>query len=179
MIVIDVETSGLDPKENGLLSIGAVDFENPETKFYGECRLKEDAKIDPKALEVNGFTEEQIRQCARSCEDLLKEFLNWSTTIKDKTLEGHNLHFDISFLKENVKAAGLKWPFHFRCVDLHGVFYVYLLKKGETIPLKEGVSKLDLDFIIDYFKLEKRKGAHNALQDALLTREAFEKIVKS
>ena len=57
--------------------------------------------------------------------------------------------------------------------------YVYLLKKGETIPLKEGVSKLDLDFIIDYFKLEKRKGAHNALQDALLTREAFEKIVKS
>jgi len=38
MVVVDVETSGLDPQKYAMLSIGAVDFENPERQFYAECR---------------------------------------------------------------------------------------------------------------------------------------------
>ena len=37
MIVIDLETSGIDPMEHSILSLGAVDFDNPEYFFYGEC----------------------------------------------------------------------------------------------------------------------------------------------
>ena len=33
MIVVDMESSGLDPGKNGLLSIGAVDFSNPSNVF--------------------------------------------------------------------------------------------------------------------------------------------------
>ena len=57
MIVVDVETSGLDDEKNSLLSIGAVDFYNPKNQFYGECRVREGAEVNPEALEVNGFTE--------------------------------------------------------------------------------------------------------------------------
>lgn len=41
MIVIDGEFSGLDHNIHGLLSLGAVDLNNPEKQFYGECRLEE------------------------------------------------------------------------------------------------------------------------------------------
>jgi DNA polymerase III epsilon subunit-like protein len=34
MIIVDVETSGLDINNHQILSIGAIDLENPERQFY-------------------------------------------------------------------------------------------------------------------------------------------------
>jgi hypothetical protein len=64
------------------LSIGALDFEHPEIQFYEECRMWEGAHVDPKALEINGFTEEQIRDTKKQGEaELIQKFLAW---INDK-----------------------------------------------------------------------------------------------
>ena len=38
-----------------------VDFDNPNERFYEECRIWDGAHIEPAAFVVNGFTEEQIR----------------------------------------------------------------------------------------------------------------------
>lgn len=178
MIIVDIETSGLDPKIHGILSIGAVDFENAENKFYGECRLKEGAKVDLKALEVNGFTGEQIKNCPKSCEELMKEFLDWTKTIPDRTLAGHNVAFDTGFLKENCKEFGLEWSFGHRYVDSHSGFYLYMRSKGLEIPMKDGRAVVGMDFILNTLKLKKRD-KHNALEDAQLTAEIFKKILKN
>ena len=47
MIVVDVETTGVDARKNSIVSIGAVDFENQKNQFYGECKIWEGAEIDP------------------------------------------------------------------------------------------------------------------------------------
>ena len=60
MIVADLETTGLDSRKHSILSIGAMDFENQENTFYGECRIRENSEIDEEALRVNGFTREKI-----------------------------------------------------------------------------------------------------------------------
>ena len=60
MIIVDVESSGVDPVKHSLLSIGAIDFLNPKNQFYGECRVWDGAHIMDEALAVNGFTKEQI-----------------------------------------------------------------------------------------------------------------------
>ena len=95
MIVFDMEMSGLDSSENGILSLGAVDFDNQDNIFYGECKLREGALVNKQALEINGFTLEQIKNNPKSEKELLKEFLKWVPNIEDKTLSGHNVHFDV------------------------------------------------------------------------------------
>lgn len=173
MIVIDVETSGLNAVKHSILSIGAVDFNDPENCFYGECRLREGTLVAESALKINGFRLVQIENNVKSCEDLLKEFLEWTKSINDKTLAGHNVQFDISFLSESFRFYNLDWIFGHRHVDLHSVFYFHMLKNNLSIPFNNNRSNIDLDFIINYLKLLKREGFHNALEDAKLTCKAF------
>ena len=45
MIIIDVETTGLDPKKYSIVSIGAVDFKKPMRTFYEECRIWDGAEV--------------------------------------------------------------------------------------------------------------------------------------
>ena len=41
MIVLDIETTGTDPRFHSIASIGAVDFDEPERgEFYEECHPK-------------------------------------------------------------------------------------------------------------------------------------------
>src|SRR3989338_5668689 len=101
MIVVDLETSGLDPEKHGILSIGAVEFENPANTFYGECRLREGAIIDDEATKIHGFSEEQMRNCKKSAKQLCEEFNLWSKRSEERTLAGQNLvSLDVPFLRK-------------------------------------------------------------------------------
>ena len=61
MVIVDTETSGISPEKCSLLSVGAVDFDNPKNRFYEECRIWNGAHIEKEALKVNGFTLEEIQ----------------------------------------------------------------------------------------------------------------------
>ena len=58
MIVVDIETSGTSPYKHSILSIGAVDFSNPERQFYQECQIEKDKEYTEEALNVNGVKKE-------------------------------------------------------------------------------------------------------------------------
>ena len=68
MIVVDTEASGTEAHIHSLVSIGAVDFDNPENRFYEECQIWEGAHIMEGSLEVNGFTEAQITDTNKQTE---------------------------------------------------------------------------------------------------------------
>ena len=68
MIVLDIETTGVDALKNSIVSIGAIEFENPEERFYEECRIWDGAEINPLALEVNGYTEEEVKDINKKTE---------------------------------------------------------------------------------------------------------------
>lgn len=62
MIIVDVESTGVDAKLCSLLSVGAVDFDNPTNQFYMECYAFPGAHIEKEALKVNGFKMEEIQR---------------------------------------------------------------------------------------------------------------------
>lgn len=92
MIILDVETTGTDPLKHSLVSIGALDFSSPEIRFYEECRIWEGAHIMPAALEVNGYSEEEITNPQKQSEgELIAHFLSWLFERESMVIAGQNV----------------------------------------------------------------------------------------
>lgn len=174
MIILDIETSGLDPFKHSLLSIGAVDYNSGE-EFYGECAAAWPREVDDFALGVNGFTAAQVRDNTKITDaELYIDFCGWvktgRATERDCLVGGQQVGaFDLKFLQEiHNRIGGVlagKWPFGYRSVDLHSVAYA-----------KFGAS-LSLDDILRRVGLDPEPKPHNALTGAKLERDAFKKLL--
>lgn len=177
MIIVDVETTGLEPEKNAIVSVGAVNFDYPNIMFYEECRLRKGAEINPIALEINGFTEEEVRDPnKKSLKELIKLFNIWADNVEDKTLAGENPHLDLDFLKHSAKLYGAPWPFGYRIVDLHSISFIHHLGSGLK-PLEKGKTNLSLDETLKYVGLKTEPKPHHALTGAKLETEAFSRIL--
>jgi DNA polymerase III epsilon subunit-like protein len=164
MIIVDIETSGLDPRKHSMLSLGAIDY-NTGDEFYGECRMEEGRMIDDVSLSINGFTREQCVDPNKPYpHGLYIRFLEWAAQ-REKLLAGQQVgSLDVPFLKEihdGVRGLVGPWPFGYRTVDLHSVMYGRFHKS------------LSLDGILDTFKLPQEPKPHNALNGARCEYQAF------
>jgi len=179
MLVIDAEFSGLDPRAHSIVSIGAVDFADPERQFYGECRIWDGAHIMPEALAVCGFSEEQVRDPKKqSLEELAQSFHRWVEQSDDRTLAGQNVALDRDFLNESFRRAGLEFRFAHRNVDSHSVAFAYFAKKGMPLPKKSDYqSALSLASILTTLGLPPEPKPHIALNGAKLEAEAFSRLM--
>jgi len=178
MIVVDVETTGIDSKKNSIVSIGAVDFSNPQNQFYQECRIWEGAEIAQQALYINGFKTEQITdQNKMSLEEAVKSFINWAEDIDEQTLAGENPSFDRAFLRYSVEKYKLNYRIGYRTIDLHSVCYADCIKQGLIPPTKDNRTDLNTDGILMYVGLPKEPKPHNALTGAKMEAEAFSRII--
>lgn len=179
MIVVDVETTGLDPGKNSLVSIGAIDFSNPKNQFYVECRIDEDTEVSKQALEINGFSEEQLRdKTKKSLKDATLDFVAWLETCgDDRTLAGENPAFDRDFLKASLEKYGINWSPGHRTEDLHSLCYAHHMTLGLKPPVKNGRTDLDHDKTLNYVGLHAEPRPHNALVGAKMEAEAFSRLI--
>ena len=178
MIVVDVETSGLDPDAHSILSIGAVEFGRPDNQFYVECQVDPDAQVSPEALAINGFTEEQIVDPKKpTLQEAVKQWLDWTAEIADRTLAGHNTWFDYGMLEAACRKYDLGWPFGKRLVDLHVLAYCHYLSRGEQPPLYGGSSGVTTDTVHTYVGLETEPKPHNGLVGAKMEAEALNRFI--
>lgn len=178
MIVVDVETTGLNPRRHSIVSIGAVDFSNPKNQFYQECRIFEGAEITPEALQINGFTEEQVKDMTKPpLEAVMRKFAEWLKNTPDKTIAGENPTFDGDFMLSSARRYGIELGIGKRVVDLHSLSYSYHLKKGLVLPMREGRSDLNLDKTLVLIGLPPEPKPHNALRGAKMEAEAFSRLI--
>ncbi len=175
MIIVDIETTGLDPTKNSIVSIGALDFSNPENQFYGECRPLDGTVIDKKALEINGFSAEDLNRKNKSCQELTEEFLNWAEKIEEKILAGENVWLDAGFLKKSAERIDRKWNFGHRLFDLHTLSYFHHLLQNKDLIKKK--SNLSLDETLKYVGLPQEPRPHNALTGTKMEAEAFSRLI--
>ena len=179
MIVLDIETTGVDALKNSIVSIGAIEFENPEERFYEECRIWDGAEINPLALEVNGYTEEEVKDINKKTEaDVVQNFIDWLNERKDITVAGQNPHaVDLTFLDAAAKRAGLKLSIPRRMVDQHSITIAHMLKRGINPPLKKERSDMDSDKIMEYVGLPHEPKPHIAINGALWELEALYRLI--
>ncbi len=180
MIIIDIEASGVDYKKHSIVSLGAVDFSNPDNRFYGECQIWEGAHIMDEALAVCGFSEAEITDKSKKTEsELVREFLEWSQHMADRTLVGQNVSFDRDMLKAGSERAGLSWDLAYRTLDTHTFCWMHIVKRGLIPPIdaQHRRSALNLDAVLNYCGIDDEPEPHNALTGALSHAEVTSRLL--
>lgn len=179
MIILDIETTGLNPERNGLLSIGAIDFTNPSERFYGECRIRRGEVVDPYALEINGFDKDEATSPAKqSTKNLLLEFKDWLDQRQIRVIGGlHIAAFDVPFLLAKAELCSVQLTLHKRSIDLHSIAYGKMLQLKRVIPLTDGWSVMDTDQIYPLCGLPPEPKPHHSLKGAIWEAEALSRLI--
>lgn len=181
MIVLDIEASGVNYEKNSIVSIGALDLDNPEHQLYEECRIWDGAHIEDGALEVNGFTREQLLDPSKQTEaDVVHKFIAFADGVAERTFAGQNVSFDRDFLKAAaVRAGHTNWPFAHRTIDTHTLCFMHMTKRGltpPTDPVKKH-SALNLDAVLNYCGIPDEPEPHNALTGAKSHAEVISRLL--
>ncbi len=180
MLIVDVEASGTEYSKHSIVSLGAVDLEHPEHRFYAECRIWDGAHVMEGALAVNGFTESEITDPTKMSEaELITQFLEWSQHMSDRTLTGQNVSFDRDFIKAACERAGLAWDLAYRTIDTHTLCFMHIVKAGKTPPMdaQHRRSALNLDAVLQYCGIPDEPDPHNALTGALSHAEVTSRLL--
>ncbi len=177
MIIVDVETTGIDTDRCSIVSIGAIDFASLET-FYQENRMFRNALIEQEALDLNGFTRKEIRDSKKpSLERNVMDFLMWIDNFEDKTLAGQNVHYDSRILKVSAERYNLPWVSGYGIVDLHSLTVGHQLRRGLNPIMHDNRAALRGDEIYNYVGMNNEPKPHNALKGVLYEAEAFSRII--
>lgn len=181
MLVLDVEGTGTEAHKHSIVSVGALDLANPDNRFYEECRIWDGAHVMDEALQVNGFTKEQISDPKKMSEaELVHAFLDWSQSLDDRTFAGQNPSYDRDFMKYAAERAGhTSWPFAHRTIDTHTLCWMHMVTHGIQPPVdrQHKRSALNLDAVLNYCGIPEEPHPHNALTGALSHAEVISRLL--
>ena len=101
-VAVDVETTGLSPKTDRIIEIGAVKVENGVVTDCFSQLINPKRHVGEFVEQLTGITDVMLRD-APPIGQVLPEFLDFCGAYP---LVGHNILFDYGFLKRNVVNAG-------------------------------------------------------------------------
>lgn len=166
-VCFDCETTGLDPKKDDIVSIGAVIIKNntiiSSKKFVKFVKPK--TKLQADAIKIH-----HIRECdledAEDIDKVIEEFLEF---IGNRTLVGYFLEFDMAMINKYLKPkVGITLPN--KALEVSAIYYDY---KIEKIP--QGNIDLRFNTIMEELKIPTL-GKHDAYNDAIMTSMIFIKL---
>lgn len=162
-VVFDTETTGLNPLEDRILSIGAVGIahKNIDLKDIFECFFVQD-KFSRETVEIHGIR--------KTTEDKIPEkeaVLNFLTYIQDAILVGHHINFDVAMINQALHRLGLP-KLKNTMLDTGNLH----LKTYVDLPQKKHFS---LDELADLYHIPMHD-RHNASGDAFITAQLLIKI---
>ncbi|MEG0835826.1 MAG: exonuclease domain-containing protein [Christensenellaceae bacterium] len=98
-VVLDLETTGLNPCDSEILEIGAIKYCNNVECERFHTYIKPCGGINPEAYDVNHISYEMVEN-APNIEDIKSYFLSF---IKDFVIVGYNVKFDIDFIQTRLQ----------------------------------------------------------------------------
>ena len=156
LLILDLETTGLDAELNGILTICATLYDptrQVKTSFLANCHA-EDSEINLGALKVNKFSIKDVKSFADEKSAILN-FCDWLLSLKvegELVLGGHNPHFDLNFLKNKLKkynVSGFDQAVSHRVIDTASIGR-FLMLSGLLPSGKVSLKDLALTLNVDY-----------------------------
>ena len=156
-VVFDIETSGLNPKKDKIIEIGAIKYKDNKKIDEFSYLIDPEIKLNQIITDVTGITDDDLRGKDK-IDVILPKFLDF---IEDYTIIGHNVKFDYDFIEANITKLHLKHLKN-RIVDtlLLSRITIYDSKNHRLKTLKE---YLGLNY-----------NSHRALDDSLTCNDLYQ-----
>jgi DNA polymerase-3 subunit epsilon len=152
--VIDLETTGSTPGRCAITEVGAVKLRGGECLGTFQTLVNPGVPIPPTITVLTGITEAMVLPAPR-IETVLPALLEF---IGDSVVVGHNVRFDLAFLREALERTGRPAPAN-PVVDTCALARRLLRDEVPNLRLGTLASRLRLD----------HQPSHRALDDALAT----------
>ncbi len=159
-IVLDTETTGLDPKKgHRIIEIAAIELEGRKvSRRHFHHYLDPEREVDEEAARVHGFTWDMLKGRAKFA-DIAASFLEF---VDGAELMAHNAPFDMSFINNELRLLNLP-PLQNPVVDT-------LKMAREMNPGK----KNGLDALCNRYEIDNtHRTLHGALLDTELLAEVY------
>lgn len=158
-VAIDLETTGLDAKNDRIIEIGAVKYLAGERNDSFATFINPRMNIPERITELTGISDEQVAD-APFIEDIIGKLMEF---IGELPILGHNVQFDFSFLKH--KAVNMKLKFEKEGIDTYKIAKALLAE-----PEKKG-----LESLCDYYGIVELP-RHRAVSDAAAAATLYFKL---
>lgn len=105
VVVVDIETTGLNPKTDRITEIAAYKINNGEITDTFKSLVNPEMEISEEIVELTGITNEMVKD-ADKVEDVLRSFLGFCG---NAIIVAHNAEFDLSFIKHNLSLIDIEY----------------------------------------------------------------------
>ncbi len=167
LVVLDTETTGLNPQKDEILSIGAVIIRDNKILMNQsfECFVKPSANISKESIKIH-----HIRECdlseAIEVEDAIRQLLDF---VGNRPIVGYYIDFDHKMIGKHTKqiiGSTLPQP----TIELSSMYYKRYRKSSSyefvDLHFDAMMNALELPFL----------GKHDALNDAIMSAMIYLKL---
>lgn len=169
-VVVDTELTGLDESRDEIISIAGVKMTGKRIKmgdvFYKlvkpSCPLKRDSIL------VHGIVSSELEESPH-IKQVLQKFL---LLFKDSIIVGHFISIDIAFLKKEIRKH-LKEDFDPIAIDTLFIYRWLIKTKILSEDFESNISLVDIARSLNI----EVKELHDALSDAYITAQVFQKLI--
>lgn len=179
ILFLDTETGGVNPKESALIQLsGIVRIDKKDVEeFNFFIKPFEGSEVNPKALEVQGRTLEELDSEKYKSEAetyfYFKKILDKYINKYDNIVAGYNVKFDIEMLQSFFKRQNDNYLFSYiSSATIDPLPCIGFLQLCGILPVLENNK---LETWCNYFGIEFQ--AHDSLEDIKATKELIFKIV--
>ena len=157
LVVIDIETTGLDPVKDAIIEIGAVRVEKDQTKTTWQKLINPGRLIPPEITQLTNITNEMIRT-APPLKAVIQELVDFCGSVP---VVGQNVRFDLGFLQRS---------------DILLSNPVMDTRELASVLLPTS-SRYSLSALCEEFNIIPEGSAHRALADAENTFTVFQRLL--
>lgn len=162
-VVVDLETTGLEPKLDRIIEIAAVRVRNGEIVGTWDSLVNPGIFIPQESTAITGITTEMVKD-APPLEAIMDDFLAFLG--EGTVFVAHNVDFDREFVNQALLRMG-------RPVLTHPYACTFKLAK----QVHPNISSYALGALCQWFKVDLPQ-AHRALDDARATAELLTKFLR-
>ncbi len=169
-VVLDTETTGLNPRTDRIVTIGAIDVQDGEILVGNsfECLLR--VPRNTAAVEVHGVTRDES---ARGIEEpeALTHFLDY---LRDSVIVGHHIGHDIAVLNA---AYEHHWGLELMNRHIDTMDLTLHLERSGAFADRDRIREFTLDALCDRFGVVPHD-RHTAGGDAFITAQVFLRLLR-